>query len=84
MQLTIEIDEDNIAELIEKELTRRILADRDYIGRESKYGVRQGVDKAVKQYIYKEKDAIIERVVERASREMVKKGLPKFLEKMTN
>ena len=50
MQLTIEIDEDNIAELIEKELTRRILADRDYIGRESKYGVRQGVDKAVKQY----------------------------------
>mgnify|MGYP000908150225 CR=1 FL=1 len=84
MQLTIEIDEDNITELIEKELTRRILADRDYIGRESKYGVRQGVDKAVKQYIYKEKDAIIERVVERASREMVKKGLPKFLEKMTN
>lgn len=44
------------------------------------YGVRDGVDKAVKNYIYSEKDRIIERVVERATREIVKKGLPKLLE----
>lgn len=84
MQITINIDEKNIAKLIEEELARRILTDRDYIGREAKYGVRNGVDKAVKQYIYKEKEAIIERIVERASREMVKKGLPKLIKIMND
>lgn len=84
MQITINIDEKNIAKLIEEELARRILTDRDYIGREAKYGVRNGVDKAVKQYIYKEKEAIIERTVERASREMVKKGLPKLIKIMND
>ncbi len=31
----------------------------------AKYGIREGVDKAIKQYIYSKKDTIIDRVVER-------------------
>jgi hypothetical protein len=50
--------------------------------RDAQFGVKSGVDKAVKEYIYKNKDKIIERVVERASVEIVKKGLPKLLERL--
>lgn len=83
MKLTIEINEEEIAELVTKEIASRIVAERDYIGREGQYGVRNGVDKAIQKYIYLEKDAIIERVVNRASVEIVKKGLPKLLDKLS-
>lgn len=53
-----------------------------YENREAKYGIRDGVDKAIKQYIYSKKDAVIDRVVERASVEIVKRGLPKLLNRL--
>ena len=37
---------------------------------------------AVKELIYSKKDQIVEMVVDRAVREIVKKGLPKLLERM--
>ena len=83
MKLTIEINEEEIAELVTKEIASRIVADRHYIGREAQYGVRNAVDKAVQKYIYSEKDVIIDRVVNRASVEIVKKGLPKLLDKLS-
>ena len=83
MKLTIEINEEEIAGLVTEEIARRIVANGDYIGREAKYGVRNAVDKAVQKYIYSEKDVIIERVVNRASVEIVKKGLPKLLNKLS-
>ena len=67
MQIKIEIDESYIAELVSQEIASRIVAERGYEGREAKYGIRDGVDKAIKQYIYSKKDAVIDRVVERAS-----------------
>lgn len=82
MQIKIEIDENRIKELVENELVKQILADKTYINREAQYGVRNGVDKAIQKYIYSEKDAIIEKVVNRASIEIVKKGLPKLLNKL--
>ena len=44
-------------------------------------GIRDSVDKVIRQYIYSKKDAIVDRAVERATVEIVKKGLPKLLEK---
>lgn len=83
MKLTIEINEEHIAEIVSQEIAKQIFNERDYVSREAKYGVREGVDKAIKAYIYKEKDRIIERVVERASVEIVKKGLPKLLDRLS-
>ena len=82
MKIEIEIDEKYIAELVSQEIARKIVAEHGYESREAKYGIREGVDKAIKQYIYSKKDDVIERVVERASVEIVKKGLPKLLEKL--
>jgi hypothetical protein len=81
MKLEIEIDENYIAELVSKEIARRIVETHGYENHEARVGIRDGVDKAIKQYIYSKKDAVIDRVVERATVEIVKKGLPKLLER---
>lgn len=82
MKLEIEIDEAYVAELVSQEIARRIVEKHGYENHEAKYGIREGVDKGIKQYIYSQKDAIIDRVVDRATVEIVKKGLPKLLEKV--
>ena len=82
MKIEIEIDENYITELVSQEIAKRIVAEHGYESREAKYGIREGVDKAIKQYIYSKKDAVIERVVDRASVEIVKKGLPKLLDRL--
>lgn len=82
MKFTINIDEEQIAEIVSESIAKQILTESNYTNREAKYVVREGVDKAIKAYIYKEKDNIIERVVERATVEIVKKGLPKLLENL--
>jgi len=80
MQIKIEIDENYIAELVSQEIAKRIVSEHGYENREARIGIREGVDKAIKQYIYSKKDTVIDRVVERASVEIVKKGMPKLLE----
>ena len=74
MKIVIEINEENIARIVEERIAGQFMAERGSEYREARRGVRDGVDKAVKNYIYSEKDNIIERVVERATREIVKKG----------
>ena len=80
MNLNIEIDDNRITELVEQAIVDSIFDNRSYLLRDAQFGVKSGIDKAVKEYIYKNKDKIIDRVVQRASIEMVKKGLPKLLE----
>ena len=82
MEITIKIDEKHIAELVSQEIAMRIVAEHGYENREARIGIREGVDKAIKQYIYSKKEVIIDRVVERASVEIVRKGLPKLLESL--
>jgi len=82
MEIKINIDEQYITELVSQEIANRIVNERTYENREAKLGARIGVDKAVKGYIYSKKDEIIDRVIERASREIVKKGLPQLLENL--
>jgi len=68
--------------LVSQEIAKRIVAERGYENREAKIGIRDGVDKAIKQYIYSKKELVIDRVVERATVEIVKKGLPKLLARL--
>ena len=79
MKFEINIPDERLTELVEDAIVRSVL---NQDSREWVYGVRTGIDKAVKEYIYKNKETIIERVVERASKEMVRKGLPKLLEEV--
>lgn len=49
----------------------------------NKYGdTGHEISQAVKEIVYSHKDEIIEKVVERATAEIVRKGLPKLLERM--
>ena len=82
MKIEINIDENYITELVSQEIAKRIVAEHSYENREAKHGIRDGVDKAIKQYIYTKKDNIIDRVIERASIEIVRKGLPKLLDRL--
>ena len=48
----------------------------------SKYtGTGHEISVAVKEIVYSHKDEIIEKVVDRATKEIVRKGLPKLLER---
>lgn len=82
MKIEIEIDESYITELVSQEIAKRIVTEHCYENREAKIGIRDGVDKAIKQYIYLKKELVIDRVVERATVEIVKKGLPKLLARL--
>ena len=48
------------------------------------FRVRKGCEIAVKQFIYSRKEEIIEKVIEKASKEIVRKGLPKLIERLDN
>lgn len=80
MEIKITIDEDKITQIVEQLVAEEMVSKHSTIHREATYGVRQGVEKAVKKYVYSQKDDLIERCVKRASAELVRKGLPKLLE----
>ena len=74
---TIEIDDAAVTEQITKILNT--IVNRELA---SKYSVTGDVvSSAVKEIVYSHKDEIIEMVVERATKEIVRKGLPKLLER---
>ena len=78
-QYTIEIDDTAVYEQINRILDRIISNEISY--RYSETG--REVSLAVKDLVYSKKEEIIERVVERAAREIVKKGMPKLLDKFS-
>lgn len=73
----IELDDKALAEQINSILNRVLTNELA-----NKYsGTGREISAAVKELIYSHKEEIIERVVEKASRELVKKGLPKLIER---
>jgi len=87
MEFKMIISEDKlemaVSQMIVETITNNILRDEaSWQKIEVRRGIKEGVDKAIKDYIYSKKDEIIERVIERASIEIVKKGLPKLLESL--
>jgi hypothetical protein len=81
MEIKININEEQIQGMVEELIAKEIVREYGTIARDAKYGVRDGVDKAVKAYIYSRKDEIIEKCIARATAELVRKGLPKLLER---
>jgi hypothetical protein len=81
MEIKITINEEQIQSMVEKLLATEIVREYGTIARDAKYGVRSGMDKAIKAYIYSRKEEIIDRCVNRATAELVRKGLPKLLER---
>lgn len=47
-------------------------------------GTGDMISTAIKELVYSHKDEIIEKVVDRAAKEIARKGLPKLLERMEN
>ena len=43
----------------------------------------KGIEKAVKEVIYSQKEELLSRCVDKASAELTRKALPKLLEKLT-
>ena len=75
MKIEINIPDERIVELVEQAIVENMMDGRRWENNEARHGVRSGMDKAVKEYIYVNKDKIIDRVVERASIEIVKKRI---------
>ena len=77
-QFLIEVDEnaikEQIAGILNTVLNQELRARYSDTGRE--------ISSAVKDLIYSQKDRIIEMVVDRAAAEIVRKGLPKLMDKM--
>lgn len=78
MPIEVKFDEDKLYDLINSVMATNI---EDAI-REEYRRDRGVINQFIKEILYSKKDEIIEMIVERASREMVKKGLPKLLERM--
>jgi hypothetical protein len=77
MKLSIDVNIERIEELVAIATVDKITDSRDV-----RNGARDGIDKAIQKYIYSQKENIIEKVIERASVEIVRKGLPKLLESL--
>lgn len=76
---TIQIDDQVICDQINKILNEII--GRELYGRCS--DSREAIALAIKDMIYSRKDEIIDKIIDKATTELVKKGLPRLLERMT-
>lgn len=77
----IEIDDQAIVEQIRNIVAA--IAENEIRARYGRSGSTADVISTfVKEVVYAHKDEIIEKVVDRASREIVKKGMPKFLNRL--
>ena len=76
MDIKLKVSDSELEQLICQHIARKTVDNHSF-----RYDMRDAVGKAIKEYVYNNKENIIEMVVDRASREMVKKGLPKLLDK---
>lgn len=80
LHFTATIDPEAVKKVVDEAIMR-------YVNREVRKAEiyeRGAVTVAIKDIIYSQKDKIIERVIERASKEIVKKGLPKLMDKFND
>jgi hypothetical protein len=84
MKITVELDDKEIERIVMEKVTDEIA--KQYMKRynDDEIGRRRGVQDAVKELVYNNKDELITRCVDKASAELVRKGLPKLLEKMSD
>lgn len=77
MEIKININEEELQEVVTTMIARQLVA--GFERNQLEYALRE----AVKSTIYSRKDELIERCVSRASSELVKKGMPELLKRLT-
>ena len=83
-EITITVDENELTRIVTEQIADAMRNEYRSESRDTKYGIRKGVESTVKECIYASKDEIIDRCVARASAELVRKGLSKLIERMGN
>lgn len=77
MKISVEVDEDElqkaIIDILAKESVKTYFKRYEY----------KGVEKAVKEVVYGQKEILVSRCVDKASAELTRKALPKLLEKLS-
>lgn len=81
-EIKITINDAEIVDMVTKMVARDMASQYTSESRDTKQGIKKGVESAIKDYIYANKDEIIDRCVARASAELVRKALPKMIERM--
>ena len=76
MEVKVDIDDNELREVVTSMIAKQLTASWST----ERQVLKRTVADAVKEVVYSEKEFIINMVVERATREIVKKGLPKLLE----
>lgn len=77
MEIKIKINEESLGKMIEQQISTQALNTHHF-----RYDLKNAIGKAVKDYVYSEKEQIIEKAVDRASKELVRKGLPMLIKKL--
>ena len=78
MEVKVDIDDNELREVVTNMIAKQLTASWST----ERQVLKRTVADAVKEVVYSEKEFIINMVVERATREIVKKGLPKLLENL--
>jgi len=78
MEVKVDIDDNELREVVTSMIAKQLTASWST----ERQVLKRTVADAVKEVVYSEKEFIINMVVERATREIVKKGLPKLLENL--
>ena len=76
MELKIQIDEQELQEAITQIIARKITASSE------RQMMKREIAESVREVVYSQKDFIVDMVVDRATREIRKKALPKLLENL--
>lgn len=80
MEIKITVNEERITKMVEELIAEDLFKQYSAMRSEKSMAVRSGIEKAVKAYIYSQKEEIIEKCTARATTELVRRGLPKFIE----
>ena len=76
MELKIQIDEQELQEAITQIIARKITASSE------RQMMKREIAESVREVVYSQKDFIVDMVVDRATREIRNKALPKLLENL--
>lgn len=77
MQVIVDFTDEELQEIIKRTILSSYCYQMDFIKKEE-------ISNAVRDIIYNQKEELIEKCVDRASRELTKKGLSKFTERLLN
>lgn len=75
--INAKIDPEQVKSVVNKAVYRYVATEI----RRAELRENGAIKAAIKDMIYSQKDEIIEKVIERASKEIIRKGLPKLMEK---